>query len=71
MTEHEKVPDEYITKTKPIAERQLVLGGYRLAYQIEKIFGQSAFLQWATLMSRFEATSHLALKLIDLSKSGF
>jgi hypothetical protein len=49
VTENEKVPDDYITKNKPIAERQLVVGGYRLAYLIEQIFGSARHTEEAEM----------------------
>lgn len=36
--EGEKVPDDYVSKNNPIAERQVVLAGYRLAHLIEYLF---------------------------------
>lgn len=36
------VSTSYIAKVKPLTERQIVLGGYRLAYLITQLFGSSA-----------------------------
>ena len=41
VTENEAVPQDYIDKNLPIAENQIVLGGYRLYYIISYIFGSS------------------------------
>jgi len=41
VTENQAVPEDYINTEKPVAERQLVLGGYRLAYLIETLFGSA------------------------------
>ena len=51
MTNYGTVSQEYIDKTVPIVERQIVLGGKRLAYVIEQAFSKSttdSFLQWIT-----------------------
>lgn len=36
------LPDEYIAKYGPIAKERATLAGHRLAYLIEKIFGNGA-----------------------------
>lgn len=57
INQDEVVPQAYIDKTKPIAERQIVLAGKRLAYLMTKAFSTTndielteeepiAFLQW-------------------------
>eukprot|EP00350_Pseudokeronopsis_sp_OXSARD2_P002639 CAMPEP_0170540724 /NCGR_PEP_ID=MMETSP0211-20121228/672_1 /TAXON_ID=311385 /ORGANISM="Pseudokeronopsis sp., Strain OXSARD2" /LENGTH=245 /DNA_ID=CAMNT_0010843235 /DNA_START=251 /DNA_END=988 /DNA_ORIENTATION=+ len=38
----EPVPQEYIDKNLPIAERQVILGGRRLAYMLKKIYASNA-----------------------------
>ena len=48
IEENKPVPQSYIDKTIPIVERQIVLGGKRLAYVIEQAFSKSttdSFLQ--------------------------
>lgn len=35
IKEGDKLPDDYIAKNNKITERQIVLGGYRLAYLID------------------------------------
>lgn len=42
LTEDEAVPDDYINQWKPVAYKQLVLGGHRLYYAIDYIFSDSA-----------------------------
>ena len=39
--ENEAVPQDYIDTNLPIAESQIVLGGYRLAYCMSYIFGSA------------------------------
>ena len=41
VKENEKVPQAYLDKNTPLAYERLTLGGYRLFYQIEYIFGDS------------------------------
>ena len=41
VTENEAVPQEYIDKNLPIAESQIMKGGYRLAYVLEHVFSES------------------------------
>lgn len=41
ITENEVVPQDYIDNGKLIAESQIMLGGYRLAYGLNYIFGDS------------------------------
>ncbi len=41
MTENEAVPQAYLDKNVPIAYERLVIGGYRLYYTINYIFGDS------------------------------
>lgn len=36
---NEEVPENYVNDRRMVAESQIVLGGKRLAYVIEKIFG--------------------------------
>ena len=36
------VPQDYLDKNIPVAENQIVIGGYRLAYVINFIFGDSS-----------------------------
>lgn len=42
VTQSEAVPQAYIDKNLETLERQIVLGGMRLAYLITKVFGNSA-----------------------------
>lgn len=42
ISENTVVSTSYINRVKPLAERQIVLGGYRLAYLIQQLFGVSA-----------------------------
>jgi hypothetical protein len=42
IKEGEKLPDSYLNTTNPLAEKQIVLAGYRLAYIIESLFGTSS-----------------------------
>ena len=39
--EDEAVPQDYLDLNIPVAERQIVIGGYRLAYIISFIFSSS------------------------------
>ena len=41
ITENEAVPQAYIDKNKPIAESQIMKGGYRLAYILDHIFSDA------------------------------
>ena len=41
VTENEEVPDDYVTSSIPIAEAQLIKGGYRLAFVLDYIFSSS------------------------------
>ena len=41
ITENDVVPQDYIDNGKLIAESQIMLGGYRLAYGLNYIFGDS------------------------------
>ena len=41
INQGEAVPQSYIDKTKPLAERQIVLAGKRLAYLMQKAFSTS------------------------------
>jgi hypothetical protein len=47
ITENVKLSDAYVAANNQRTERQIVLGGYRLAYVIRSIFGSKAasFLQ--------------------------
>jgi len=46
ISEDEALPDSYISKNQPLAERQLVLGGLRLAHVLTTIYGSNdRFLQ--------------------------
>jgi hypothetical protein len=47
ITEGVKLEDDYVTANNDRTERQIVLGGYRLAHVIKTIFGSKAatFLQ--------------------------
>ena len=42
LTEDAEVPQEYLDKWKPVAYERLMVGGYRLAYLINYIFGDSS-----------------------------
>ena len=42
LTEDAAVPDDYINKWKPVTYKQLVLGGYRLYYAVNFIFGDDS-----------------------------
>ena len=41
VTENEEVPQDYIDKGIPIAEAQILKGGYRLAFVLDHIFSTS------------------------------
>lgn len=41
IQEHEQLPDDYVETNAKITERQIVLGGHRLAHVISDIFGSS------------------------------
>ena len=41
VTENEEVPDDYVTSSIPIAEAQLIKGGYRLAFVLDYVFSSS------------------------------
>jgi len=39
LTENEEVPEAYLEKNVPIAYERLIIGGYRLSYTLQYIFG--------------------------------
>ena len=41
ITENEEVPQSYLDDSIPIAEQQLVKGGYRLGFVLNHIFGNA------------------------------
>lgn len=41
IKEGDKLPDDYVSKNNALAEKQIVLAGYRLAYMIESLFGSA------------------------------
>ena len=43
VIENEAVPQDYLDTNIPIAEQQIVIGGYRLAYVIDYIFSESSW----------------------------
>ena len=36
------LPDDYVTKGQQLAEKQIVIGGYRLAHLLTTIYGSQA-----------------------------
>lgn len=53
VTENEKVPQEYLDKNIPLAYERLVLGGYRLYYTIDFIFGSAKGTEEPTADNEF------------------
>ena len=50
LTENEAVPQDYLDKWIPVAESRITIGGYRLAYVLNYIFGTSTDEDAAALM---------------------
>ena len=58
LTENEEVPQDYLDSSIPIAEAQLIKGGYRLAFVLDYVFSSSNDVA--------QDDEYLATKLADL-----